>query len=58
MREYIDNGASLGWLINPQERTVEIYRPGREAIVLHSPTNLSGEDVLSGFVLDTSRIFA
>lgn len=58
MREYIDNGARLGWLINPQERTVEIYRPGREALVLHSPTNLSGEDVLPGFVLDTERIFA
>lgn len=56
MREYMDNGARLGWLINPQDRTVEIYRPGREVLVLQSPTSLSGEDVLPGFVLDLKGI--
>lgn len=58
MREYIDNGCRLGWLINPSDRTALIYRPRQAVTVLQSPTSLSGEDVLPGFVLDLSRIFA
>jgi Uma2 family endonuclease len=58
MREYVDNGCRLGWLINPQDRTVEIYRLGQSVVVLQSPASLSGEDVLPGFVLDLPRIFA
>lgn len=58
MQEYIDNGARLGWLINPQDRQVEIYRPRQEVEVLQSPTSLWGEDVLPGFVLSLQRIFA
>jgi len=57
MQEYIDNGARLGWLINPQDRQVEIYRPGQETEVLQSPPNLSGEGVLPGFVLSLQLIF-
>jgi len=57
MQEYMDNGARLGWLINPQDRQVEIYRPGQEAEVLQSPSSLSGEGVLPGFVLSLQLIF-
>ena len=57
MQEYMDNGARLGWLINPQDKQVEIYRPGQEVEVLRSPTSLSGEDVLPSFVLSLQRIF-
>ena len=57
MQEYIANGARLGWLINPQDRLVEIYRQGQQVEVLQSPTTLSGEDVLPGFVLNLQRIF-
>ena len=56
MQEYTDNGARLGWLIDPQRQIVEIYRPHQEVQVLRSPTVLSGEDVLPGFVLDLSEI--
>jgi Uma2 family endonuclease len=56
MQEYIDNGVRLGWLINPQDQHVEIYRPGRSVEILQSPKSLSGEDVLPGFTLDLSRI--
>lgn len=52
MQEYRDNGARLGWLINPRSRQVEIYRPNRSVEVLESPTMLSGEAVLPGFVLN------
>lgn len=58
MREYMDNGVRLGWLINPQERQVEIHRQGQRVEVLQTPLALSGEDVLPGFVLSLQRIFA
>jgi Uma2 family endonuclease len=57
MEEYRANGVRLGWLINPQQQQVEIYRLGREVEILQSPTSLSGEDVLAGFTLDLSSIF-
>ena len=57
MREYIDNGARLGWLINRQQQQVEIYRPNQEVEILASPQTLSGEDILPGFVLDLSQIW-
>ena len=56
MQEYMDNGVRLGWLINPQEQQVEIYRLGQAVEVLESPKSLFGEEVLPGFVLDLSRI--
>jgi len=58
MREYIDNGARLGWLIDPQNRRVEIYRAQREVEVWENPTELSGEEVLPGFVLNLKRVWA
>ena len=57
MREYMDNGARLGWLINRQQQQVEIYRPNREVEILLSPQTLSGEDILPGFVLDLAEIW-
>ncbi len=57
MREYIANGLRLGWLINPKDKQVEIYRIGKEVEVLKSPNCLSGEDVLEGFSLDLQVIF-
>jgi Uma2 family endonuclease len=56
MREYIAQGARLGWLIDPLTGKVEIYRPGREPEVLDRPPSLSGGDVLPGFVLDLAEI--
>ena len=58
MREYIDHGARLGWLIDPQNRRVEIYRPGREVELLDNPQNLSGEDILPEFVLNLRRVWS
>ncbi|MGL5804508.1 MAG: Uma2 family endonuclease [Xenococcaceae cyanobacterium] len=56
MQEYLDCGVRLGWLINPQNRQVEIYRLRENVEVLESPISLSGEDVLLGFVLDLAGI--
>ncbi|MDV2995260.1 MAG: hypothetical protein N4J56_004914 [Chroococcidiopsis sp. SAG 2025] len=57
MQEYVENGVRLGWLIDPKQQYVEIYRQGREVEALLSPTTLSGEDILPGFVLDLQGIF-
>ena len=51
MREYIENGLHLGWLINPQARQVEIYRPAKAVEVLQMPAIVSGENILPGFEL-------
>ena len=57
MREYQANGVQLGWLIDPQNQRVEIYRPGEEIEILQSPTQLSGEQILPGFTLDLTTIW-
>jgi len=57
MQEYIDNGTRLAWLLNPQNRAVEIYRPGQPPELLSNPAQLSGEDVLPGFVLNLALIW-
>ena len=51
MQEYLDNGVRLGWLINPQDKQVEIYRQNQLVEVVEIPIMLSGEDVLPGFEL-------
>jgi Uma2 family endonuclease len=58
MREYISNGALLGWLIDPQQRRVEIYRPNHDVKVLENPAQLLGEAVLPGFVLNLRRVWS
>jgi Uma2 family endonuclease len=57
MREYQRLGVRLGLLINPQARTVEIYRPGQEPEILQSPESVDCGDVMLGFVLSMSRIW-
>ena len=56
MQEYIDNGAQLGWLIDPIEKRVHVYRPGQPIEILDHPTEISGEPLLSGFVLKLAGI--
>jgi Uma2 family endonuclease len=56
MREYRDQGVRLGWLVDPEDGEVEIYRPGQSVETLRRPATLSGEDVLPGFVLDLKGI--
>jgi Uma2 family endonuclease len=52
MREYLASGLRLGWLINPQQQQVEIYRLNSDVEIINLPAILSGEDVLPGFVLN------
>lgn len=57
MQEYIENGVRLGWMIDPDNRTVYVYRANGEIETLENPESLSGEDVLEGLDLDITRIW-
>jgi len=57
MEEYIANGAELGWLIDPLERKVHIFRPGADPEVLENPQQVSGEPLLKEFVLDVQVLW-
>src|SRR5262249_34916167 len=57
MQEYIDSGARLGWLIDPENRQIYIYRPGASVQRLDDPTTVPGDPDLPGFVLDAQAIF-
>ena len=57
MREYIENGARLGWLIDATTRKVYVYRPEQEFEMLENPAEISGEPVLPGFVLNLQEIW-
>ena len=57
MEEYIENGASLGWLIDPKKRRVYVFKPGEEMVVLENPTVLSGDPLLPGFKLEMEEIW-
>jgi Uma2 family endonuclease len=57
MEEYREAGARLGWLIDPEERRVHVYCPGRDVEVLDHPTEISGDPELPGFVLDLAPVW-
>lgn len=59
MLEYMDNGAKLGWLIDPMSspKRVHIYRPQAKARILDEPDEISGEPELPGFALNLRRIW-
>jgi Uma2 family endonuclease len=57
MEEYLANGAQLGWLIDPLERKVHIYRAEAAVEILDDPETVSGEPLLNGFVLDVRSLW-
>jgi Uma2 family endonuclease len=57
MEEYVANGLQLGWLIDPEEKQVYIYRPNTPPEVLENPPQISAEAVLPGFVLNLAEIW-
>jgi Uma2 family endonuclease len=57
MQEYMKNGVRLGWLIDPKNRHVYVYRPGAAVERLDNPATVAGDPVLPGFVLDVQAVF-
>jgi Uma2 family endonuclease len=50
-------GVQLGWLIDPQRRAVEIYRPHRDPETQEDPASVAGEGAVAGFVLHLRRVW-
>lgn len=57
MQEYLDNGARLGWLLDPKSRRVYLYRPDQKVEVLEQPDEVNGDPVLEGFVLRLDEVW-
>ena len=57
MQEYLDNGAQLGWLLDPLTRRVHVYRPQRPPEILEAPAGVSADPLLPGFMLDLRKIW-
>ena len=57
MTEYIANGTRLGWLFDPKNKRVDIYRPNQSVELLENPSSISGDPVLPGFLFDPSEIW-
>ena len=58
MRLWIANGVELAWLIDPQRKVVEVYRPGEEPEVHEQPTSVQGSGTVAGFELVLERIWS
>jgi Uma2 family endonuclease len=58
IEEYIENGAQLGWLIDPIKKKVYVYRPNVDVEILDNPQTVSGEPLLKGFELNVQKIWA
>jgi Uma2 family endonuclease len=58
MEEYIENGARLGWLIDPMNRTVYVYKPGVPTVQLQDVQHLGDEEILPGFALHLTDIWS
>jgi Uma2 family endonuclease len=56
MQEYLNNGLRLGWLIDPETQTVEVYRANQPVESLSNPTEIAAQDIMPGFVLSLAGI--
>ena len=57
MKEYMENGASLGWLFDPQNKTVYVYKPNQPVQKLQNPNSLSGDPELPGLIINVPEIW-
>jgi Uma2 family endonuclease len=57
MQRWVGYGAELGWLVDPERKAVEIYRPGREPEVLEGGSAVEGEGPVAGFVLELGKVW-
>jgi len=55
MKEYMENGCLLSWLIDPKKKETHLFRAGKKEEVISFNQELSGEEVLPGFLINLSR---
>lgn len=57
MLEYMENGAQLGWLIDPETRSVTIYRPNQSPETHTNIDSLTATEPLTNFTLDLAEVW-
>ncbi len=57
LQEYVDNGVRVGWLVDPIEQQVLVYRPGKKLEQVSGARGLSGYPELPGFLLNLVEIW-
>ncbi|MFT5124856.1 MAG: Uma2 family endonuclease [Candidatus Omnitrophota bacterium] len=57
MIEYLENGVRLGWLVDPVTKTLAVYRPDAEPLVLDAPAGIEDVAELPGFSMDITPIW-
>ena len=57
MQEYSENGASLGWLIDPEDQQVLVFQPKTAILRLDKPQFLLADNLLTGFSLDMQKLW-
>jgi len=55
---WLGHGGPLVWMVHPNTRTIDVYRPDTAASTLHEDDSLDGHDILPGFTYQVSTIFA
>jgi Uma2 family endonuclease len=57
VHEYLKAGVRLIWILVPEDRSVAVFRQGKESSLLSNGDTLSGEDVLPGFSCPVAELF-
>ena len=57
VRHYLARGVRMVWVVDPEDRSVTVYRPGNQAVILEESATLTGEDVVPGFSCRVADLF-
>jgi Uma2 family endonuclease len=57
VRDWLDGGSRLVWVLAPASRTATVYRPDGSARLLREPESIDGEDVLPGLSIPLFALF-
>jgi len=57
VEEYLAAGVPLVWLVNPDNRSVRVFRAGQPVVQLRVSDELTGDDILPGFHCPVAELF-
>ena len=57
MVEYVENGVQLGWLLDPETRSVYVYRPGAQVEEIKDAGSVAANPEVPGFTLDLKLVW-
>ncbi|MEX2173388.1 MAG: Uma2 family endonuclease [Pirellulaceae bacterium] len=55
--EYVRAGVRLVWIVNPEEREIQVFRANGTYLLVQNGDSLDGEDVVPGFRCPLAEIF-